>query len=56
MTKKRSVSSGLPGPIRLSHQPGRVAPSWKPAAWASPVSAWQMKTAFERSALRVPYV
>ena len=27
-TKNRSVSSGLPGPMRLSHQPGRVAPSW----------------------------
>ena len=25
MTKKRSVSRGLPGPIRLSHQPGYLS-------------------------------
>ena len=43
-TKKRSVSSGLPGPIRLSHQPGRAGSPWCPAAWASPVRAWQTNT------------
>ena len=42
MTKYRSVSTGFPGPMRLSHQPGRLAPSWRPAALASPVKAWQM--------------
>ena len=36
MTKKRSVSTGLPGPISVSHHT---------AACASPVSAWQTKTA-----------
>ena len=57
MTKKRSVSTGLPGPIRLSHQPDPGAGRrGGPAACASPVSAWQTKTAFERSALSVPYV
>ena len=51
----RSVSSGLPGPMMLSHQPGRFgsSPSWSPAAWASPERAWQMKTALERSSLSV---
>ena len=55
-TKKRSVSTARPGPIRLSHQPRRSGSPWWPAACASPVRAWQMKTAFERSSLRVPYV
>src|SRR5580658_1320110 len=40
MTKYLSVSNALPGPIMLSHQPGTLSPSWRPAAWASPDSAW----------------
>ena len=48
ITNRRSVSSGLPGPISVSHQPGRSGSPWCPAACASPVSAWQTKTAFER--------
>ena len=56
ITKKRSVSTGLPGPMRLSHQPGRSGSPWWPAAWASPVSAWQITTAFARRASSRPYV
>ena len=41
-TNQRSVSTGLPGPIMVSHQPGWRSPSCHPAAWASPVRAWQM--------------
>ena len=55
-TKNRSVSTALPGPISVSHQPTRDGSPWCPAAWASPVSAWQTKTVFVRSALSVPYV
>jgi hypothetical protein len=47
MTKKRSVSTGLPGPTSVSHHS---------AACASPVSAWQTKTALEPAASSVPYV
>ena len=54
MTKKRSVSIGFPGPISLSHQPRRAGSPWWPAAWASPVSAWQTKTALLRSAFSSP--
>jgi hypothetical protein len=36
MTKKRSVSTGRPGPTSVSHHS---------VACASPVSAWQTKTA-----------
>ena len=35
ITKKRSVSIGLPGPISVDHQPS------SPETFASPVSAWQ---------------
>ena len=53
MTKKRSVSSGLPGPTRLSHQP--VAPwSSTPATWWLAFSAWHTSTALLLSALSVP--
>ena len=55
MTKKRSVSSGLPGPIRLSHQPSlRSTPAWVPATWWLALSAWQTSTALLRAALSVP--
>ena len=40
ITNSRSVSSGRPGPMMLSHHPGRAGSPWWPAAFASPVSAW----------------
>ena len=40
--------AGAPGRSALSHQPRRRGSPWWPAAWASPVSAWQTYTAFER--------
>ena len=45
ITKKRSVSTGLPGPTSVSHHS---------AAFASPVSAWQTNTALEPAASSVP--
>ncbi len=40
ITKYLSVSSPLPGPIIMSHQPGRLSLAlWSPATWASPESA-----------------
>ena len=54
MTKQRVVSSGLPGPIRLSHQPGRRSPGCQPAACASPVRAWQTMTALSAAGESVP--
>ena len=45
MTKKRSVSTGLPGPTRVAHHS---------VARASPVSAWQTSTALEPSASSAP--
>ena len=56
ITNSRSVSIGFPGPIIVSHQPGRELLPWCPAAFASPVRAWQTYTAFVRAAFRVPYV
>ncbi len=75
MTKKRSVSNALPGPIIPSHQP-RALPAVpsrssaakpsrvlsvvgalaKPAAWASPLSAWHTRMTLSRRGERVPYV
>ena len=41
-----SVSSALPGPMRASHHPAVGWPSMSgPAAWLSPVRAWQTSTA-----------
>ena len=54
MTKKRSVSIGLPGPTTASHQPGLPVIGWVSATYWSPVSAWQTSTALERSAFSVP--
>ena len=55
MTKKRSVSTGLPGPIMVSHQPSDFScPSYTPATWCEALSAWQISTALLRSALSVP--
>ena len=48
MTKNRSVSSGLPGPMIDAHQPSG------PAARASPVSAWQTTIALSRPAFSSP--
>ncbi len=54
-TKKRLVSTALPGPIRLFHQPGLAsAAECHPAQWWSPLSAWQMRTALSRVAFRLP--
>ena len=56
-TKYLFVSNALFGPIIVSHQPGFLSFSlWYPAAWASPVSAWITKIAFEPSSLSFPYV
>ncbi len=33
MTKKRSVSSGLPGPTRTSHQPSLPVTGWVSATY-----------------------
>ena len=49
ITKKRSVSTGLPGPTRLSHQPtsdGSV--DERPATWCDAFSAWHTSTALSR--------
>ena len=54
ITNQRSVSIALPGPIMVSHQPGRRSPSCQPAECASPVRAWQMKTALDAVAFSVP--
>ena len=73
MTKYRSVSKALPGPIIPSHQPSPLpaAPSRssapnpsrvlcaaavfeKPAAWASPLSAWQTRIALSRRGESAP--
>ena len=53
MTKKRSVSSGLPGPTRLSHQP-RLPSGTVPATWWLALSAWHTSTALLRAAFSVP--
>jgi len=54
MTKKRSVSIGLPGPISVVHQPGLPVTGWLLATYWSPVSAWQTRMAFDLLALRRP--
>ena len=53
-TKNRSVSMGLPGPTTPAHHPGRPVTGLASAANWSPVSAWQTRTAFDRSALSAP--
>ena len=56
-TNQRSVSIARPGPMSPSHQPGVGWPGASgPAAWLSPVRAWQTRTAFEASLARVPHV
>ena len=55
MTKKRSVSTGLPGPTMLSHQPSLLScPSYTPATWCDALSAWQISTALLRAAFSSP--
>ena len=54
MMKKRAGSSTLPGPTRLSHQPSLPVTGWLSATNWSQVSGWQISTAFDLSAFRVP--
>ena len=55
MTKYLSVSSALPGPMSMSHQPARLSVlRWKPATCASPESAWHTRMALSRCSLSVP--
>ena len=54
MTKKRSVSMGLPGPTMVSHQPGLPVTGCGLATYWSPVSACATRMAFDLSALSVP--
>src|SRR5512136_3183430 len=57
ITKNLSVSNALPGPMQSSHQPGASSSGeLRPAAWALPDRAWQIKIALLRSALSWPYV
>jgi len=54
-TKKRLVSSGLPGPTMLSHQPTLSGSSGAmPATWCDAFSAWQTSTALLRRGLSSP--
>ena len=54
MTKKRSVSMGLPGPTMVSHQPGLPVTGWGLATYWSPVSACVTRMAFDLAALSSP--
>ena len=54
ITKKRSVSIGLPGPIIAIHQPPLPVIGLRLATCWSPVSAWQTSTALECAAFRAP--
>ena len=54
MTKKRSVSIGLPGPIMTSHQPGLPVTGCGLATYWSMVSACSIRMAFDFAALSVP--
>ena len=52
ITKYRSVSNALPGPIMLSHQPG--LPSWlMPAACASPEKACSTRIALDLAGVQL---
>ena len=55
MTKYLSVSSALPGPIIMSHQPARRSLAlWRPATCASPDRAWVTRMALSLRALSLP--
>jgi hypothetical protein len=56
MTKKRLVSIGNPGPTIVDHQPGLPVTGCRPAAYWSPVKAWQSKNAFDFWAFSLPNV
>ena len=57
MTKYFSVSSALPGPMSMSHQPGRLSSGeCRPATCASPDSACSTSTALSARGESVPYV
>ena len=57
MTKYRSVSSPLPGPMSMSHQPGRLSLALcRPATCASPERACVTRMALSFASLSVPYV
>jgi hypothetical protein len=54
-TKNRLVSSGLPGPTMLSHQPALSGSfAYVPATWCDALSAWQTSTALLRRVLSSP--
>ena len=54
MMKKRLVSTGLPGPTIVSHQPGLPVTGCGLAAYWSPVSAWVTRMALDLAALSSP--
>ena len=54
MTKKRFVSIGRPGPTIDDHHPGLPVTGCVPAAYWSPVSAWQSRNAFDFAEFNVP--
>ncbi|CAM5221079.1 hypothetical protein BTHI11S_00558 [Bosea thiooxidans] len=54
ITKKRSVSTGLPGPIIEVHQPPLPVIGFRLATYWSPVSAWQSRIALDFAALSSP--
>jgi hypothetical protein len=54
ITKYFEMSSGRPGPTRLSHQPSLPVTGFVSATNWSIVSAWQISAALLRSALSVP--
>ncbi len=54
ITKKRSVSIGLPGPTIRSHQPGLPVIGCGLATYWSPVSAWQTRIALSFAAFSAP--
>jgi hypothetical protein len=53
-TKKRPVSSVLPGPIISCHQPSLPVIGCGSAANWSPVKAWQTRMALLRAGLSAP--
>ncbi|MCY1363690.1 hypothetical protein D9M69_504650 [compost metagenome] len=60
ITNHLSVSTALPGPIMLCHQPSLRGSGWplasacQPATWCEALRAWHTSTALEQSALSVP--
>ena len=54
MMKWRFGSSGRPGPTTRVHHPGLPVTGWVEATYWSPVRAWQISTALDLWAFRVP--